>query len=309
MNNEIKLYIYIIRKKILKLYIKTIVLNYKNIISKDDTNFFNVYDLSFIDNNYMNIIKRLINVTKLINNITNNQLGGERKQNYSDKENEEIKQQLKKKIAELTKKIEKMQQQQIFLNNNNQTLLYKTEMYQNALVQRHAELTYSKAINQIISHKHEIQQNELNQCKTDRDILTNDNNNLREKILFFDKSLEILSKKIDTNLDDGMLYLKTYENKISEQKLNTTINIDLIDNPIADQDGKKLAINSRYLSKNPPPPPPPSPWGRSSEEDIQGGSDSDSVDDQSIYSSDIKSKQVNPLNFANLINTQNKKIT
>ena len=308
MNNEIKLYIYIIRKKILKLYIKTIVLNYKNIISKDDTNFFNVYDLSFIDNNYMNIIKRLINVTKLINNITNNQLGGERKQNYSDKENEEIKQQLKKKIAELTKKIEKMQQQQIFLNNNNQTLLYKTEMYQNALVQRHAELTYSKAINQIISHKHEIQQNELNQCKTDRDILTNDNNNLREKILFFDKSLEILSKKIDTNLDDGMLYLKTYENKISEQKLNTTINIDLIDNPIADQDGKKLAINSRYLSKNPPPPPPPSPWGRSSE-DLEGGSDSDSVDDQSIYSSDIKSKQVNPLNFANLINTQNKKIT
>ena len=257
----------------------------------------------------MNIIKRLINVTKLINNITNNQLGGERKQNYSDKENEEIKQQLKKKIAELTKKIEKMQQQQIFLNNNNQTLLYKTEMYQNALVQRHAELTYSKAINQIISHKHEIQQNELNQCKTDRDILTNDNNNLREKILFFDKSLEILSKKIDTNLDDGMLYLKTYENKISEQKLNTTINIDLIDNPIADQDGKKLAINSRYLSKNPPPPPPPSPLGRSSEEDIWGGSDSDSVDDQSIYSSDIKSKQVNPLNFANLINTQNKKIT
>ena len=119
MNNEIKLYIFIIRKKILKLYIKMIFFNYKNIVSKDDANFFNIYDLSFIDDNYIYIINKLIDIIKLINDTKNNQLGGERKQKqkYSNKDNEEIRQ-LKQKINELTKRIEMMQQQQIYQNNN-----------------------------------------------------------------------------------------------------------------------------------------------------------------------------------------------
>ena len=101
MNNDIKLYIYTIRKKILKLYIKMILFNYKNIVSKDDANFFNIYDLSFIDDNYINIINRLIDVIKLINEAKKNQLGGERKYKRKEKEydrdkEEEIRQ-LKKK--------------------------------------------------------------------------------------------------------------------------------------------------------------------------------------------------------------------
>lgn len=232
MNNEIKLYIYTIRKKILKLYIKMISFNYKNIISKDDANFFNIYDLSFIDDSYVNIIIRLIDVVNLINDIKNNQLGGERKQKhkYSNKENEEIKQ-LKQKIDELTKRIEMMQQQQMYLNNNNQQALYKAEMYQNALTQRHTDLTQCKANNQITLYNLETQQNELNKCKADREILTNDNSNLKEKILFFDKSLEILSKEIDTNLSNGILHLNKYENKIETKPRDnlTTVNIELSD--------------------------------------------------------------------------------
>ena len=229
MNNEIKLYIYIIRKKVLKIYIKTLFFNYKNIVSKDDTNFFNKYNLSFIDDSYVNIIKRLTDVIKLINDIKSNQLGGERKHKYGDKENEEIRQ-LKKKIDELTKRIEMMQKQQIFLNNNNQTLLYKAGMSQNALVQHHTALTQCKSNNQIILHNLETQQNELNKCKVDKEILTNDNSNLKDKILFFDKSLEILSKEIDTNLSNGILHLKKYEEKTEATRENKmTVNIELSD--------------------------------------------------------------------------------
>lgn len=255
MNNDIKLYIYTIRKKILKLYIKMIFFNYKNIISKNDQNFFNVYDLSFIDDNYLNIINKLVDVINLINNTKNNQLGGQRKQKYSDKENDEIKK-LKKKIDELTKRIETMQQQQMFLNNNNQSLSYKTGIYQNALVQRHTELTQCKADNQMISQKFETQQNELNKCKADRDILTNDNSNLKDKILFFDKSLEILSKEIDKNVSSGMIHLKTYEEKteVKPKEHITTVNIDFSDlsNHLSTVSSEgKVKINVKGLSKNP----------------------------------------------------------
>ena len=231
MNNEIKLYIFIIRKKILKLYIKMIFFNYKNIVSKDDANFFNIYDLSFIDDNYIYIINKLIDIIKLINDTKNNQLGGERKQKqkYSNKDNEEIRQ-LKQKINELTKRIEMMQQQQIY-QNNNQISSYKTEMYQNALVQRQTDLTQCKTDNKITLYKLETQQNELNKCKADREILTNDNSNLKDKILFFDKSLEILSKEIDKNLNNGISYLKTFEEKIEIKPREniTTVNIELSD--------------------------------------------------------------------------------
>jgi hypothetical protein len=273
MNNEIKLYIYTIRKKILKLYIKIIFLNYKNIVSKDDANFFNINDLSFIDNNYLNIINRLINVIKFIDNIKNNQLGGDKKQKYSDEENEKIRQ-LKKKIDQLTKRIIMMQQQQMILNNNNKMSLYKAAVYQNALIQQNTNLT---------------------QCKADNEILTNDNSNLKEKILFFDKSLEILSKELDKNLSNGMTFLKTYEKiDTTPREHRTTVNIELFDK-LSDVFNVKASIDEanglpRRLNRS----------------QTAGSDDSHSGDsDQSLHLSDKDSKQVNPLNFATLINNPN----
>jgi chromosome segregation ATPase len=292
--------------------------NYKNIVSKDDTNFFNVYDLSFIDNNYVNIINRLINVINFINNIKNNQLGGERKHNYSDEENEEIRK-LKKKIDQLTNRIKMMQQQQMFLNNNSQMSLHKAEMYQNALIQHNANLTQCKADNQIMTHKIETQQNELNQCKADREILTNDNSNLKEKILFFDKSLEILSKEIDKNVSNGMIHLKNYEDtmKARSREHRTTVNIDLSDR-LSDNLGIRayavdpdVDINVQSRGRRGRHGDPQRRWGRRLDGSQTAGSDdSHSGDsDQSLHLSDKKSKQINPLNFATLINNPNKKIT
>jgi hypothetical protein len=309
MNNEIKLYIYTIRKKILKLYIKIISFNYKNIVSKDDANFFNIYDLSFIDNSYVNVINRLIDVIKLINDTKNNQIGGERKkkQKYSDKENEEIKQ-LKKKIDELKQRIVIMQKQQIYLNNSNQMMLYKAEMYKSGLLQHHADLT---------------------QCKADKEILTNDNSNLKEKILFFDKSLEILSKEIDTNLSNGILHLNTYEDKIDTipREHKTIVNIELSDKlsdvykiNASSNDGditvKNKGNNDEGRSNGPKksvhfrdPEADSSETGSSSDRDIFDGNSSDGSGSKNefLHQNNRTYKQVNPFSFATLINTQNKK--
>ena len=308
MNNEIKLYIYTIRKKILKLYIKIISFNYKNIISKDDANFFNIYDLSFIDNSFVNVINRLIDVIKLINDTKNNQIGGERKkQKYSDKENEEIKQ-LKKKIDELKQRIVIMEKQQIYLNNSNQMMLYKAEMYKNGLIQNHADLT---------------------QCKADKEILTNDNSNLKEKILFFDKSLEILSKEIDTNLSNGILHLNTYENKIdtNSREHKTIVNIELSDKlsdvykiDASSNEGNITVKNKGNMVEGRSNGPKKSVHFRDSDADsterhkysvrdiLDGNSSDDSSSDNDfLHPNNRIYKQVNPFSFATLINTKNKK--
>lgn len=308
MNNEIKLYIYTIRKKILKLYIKIISFNYKNIISKDDANFFNIYDLSFIDNSFVNVINRLIDVIKLINDTKNNQIGGERKkQKYSDKENEEIKQ-LKKKIDELKQRIVIMEKQQIYLNNSNQMMLYKAEMYKNGLIQNHADLT---------------------QCKADKEILTNDNSNLKEKILFFDKSLEILSKEIDINLSNGILHLNTYENKIdtNSREHKTIVNIELSDKlsdvykiDASSNEGNITVKNKGNMVEGRSNGPKKSVHFRDSDADsterhkysvrdiLDGNSSDDSSSDNDfLHPNNRIYKQVNPFSFATLINTKNKK--
>ena len=209
-----------------------------------------------------------------------------------------------------------MQQQQMYMSNNIQSSTYKTVMYQNALIQRHTEITQSKADNQITLYKLETQQNELNQCKADRDILTNDNSNLKEKILFFDKSLEILSKEIDKNLSNGMLHLRSYEEKteVKPREHKTIVNIDLSElsehyNPKLTTKGEAEVIVKRkrgYPSGSSSGSPGSSHSGSQSLKHaatFSGGSDTKS-DTFSIQHSSERSNHVNPLSFATLINTK-----
>ena len=212
-NHKIIKYIYRMRQKVLKLSLNEILYKYHNIgafTNEQNTNdnFFDINLISIIDPTFQKIKSKLFDV--------------------------EMKLQMLKISADFDSNIIS---HRYILAKIDKIIQHGGKKTSNPITVRNSADHYINQINILqqkimsLAQQNQFLMNQLQQCNINQKISDIEKNNLTDKLLFFDKSLEVVAQSISNNISNGVerlnvlnSHIKAVDSKKAEPK---TINIQI----------------------------------------------------------------------------------
>lgn len=218
-------YIFMMRQKILKVYLLDLIEHSINKDNNNDSTIYNDLNISNNLNNQLYIIKTKINnIDTILHNLNKkyilvhiselhtklNQLGGKKNKLLliDPMQIQQHKQYYMNQIELLQNKIIQMTQQ-------NQILISQQKIFQ--MTQQNLQLNEQNKLIQMVQQNQSLM-DQLSLCNTNIKISNIEKDSLNDKLLFFEKSLDTVAQSISNNISNGKERIETLHAHIKNTK-------------------------------------------------------------------------------------------